>query len=300
MITRVDHIVVLVEDLSLATASYERLLGLSPSWRGDHPDMGTANALFRLANTYLELLAPVGAGALADGLRERLASQGEGPLALAFATDDAAATADALRTRGVDVPAPAEGHGRERTSGVERRWRSFLLPVSATNGVALMVIEHLSPTDLLPMSVANAAEESVVTAVDHVVVMTARGERAIATYGDKLGLRLALDRTFEERKMRLLFFRVGGLTVECAARIGADSTLGPRLEGGDDDRFWGISYKVADVGAARARLVNGGFDVSEVRDGLKPGTAVCTIRGGTHGVATLVIGPRAGAPLSAG
>ena len=60
-----------------------------------------------------------------------------------------------------------------------------------------------------------------------------------------------------------------------------------------DDRIWGISYRVDDVAAARARLAAAGFDVSELRNGHKPGTSVMTVRRETHGVATLVIGKEA-------
>jgi len=38
-------------------------------------------------------------------------------------------------------------------------------------------------------------------------------------------------------------------------------------------------------------VVSSGFEVSEVRVGNKPGTLVCTVRSGTHGVPTLLIGP---------
>ena len=48
MLSALDHVVVAVRDLDAATASYERLLGRPPSWRGDHPAHATANTLFRL------------------------------------------------------------------------------------------------------------------------------------------------------------------------------------------------------------------------------------------------------------
>ena len=83
--------------------------------------------------------------------------------------------------------------------------------------------------------------------------------------------------------MRLLFFRVGGVTVELAAPLAAPPTPSGR------DRFWGISWRVPDIDAARARLAAAGFDVSEVRPGNKPGTRVCTVRRETHGVATLLL-----------
>jgi catechol 2,3-dioxygenase-like lactoylglutathione lyase family enzyme len=94
-LTALDHVIVLVHDVEAATPTYARLLGRTPSWRGEHPGQGTANALFRLENTYLELLAPVGPGAVGDLLRARLAAAGEGPLGFALATPDADACAAA-------------------------------------------------------------------------------------------------------------------------------------------------------------------------------------------------------------
>ena len=51
--------------------------------------------------------------------------------------------------------------------------------------------------------------QSAIQALDHVVVFSADVEATRAFYGDLLGIRLALDRTFEKRGVRLLFFRMG-------------------------------------------------------------------------------------------
>jgi len=280
-----DHVIVLVQDVEAATRTYARLLGRTPSWQGEHPGQGTANALFRLENTYLELLAPEGPGALGDLLRARLAAAGEGPLGFALATADADACAAALRARGLAAADPAAGLGRDEPSGAWRRWRNVLLPADAARGILVFAIEHLSPPDLLPPAQPLGAPETAVAGVDHVVVRSDAPEAAIAFYRDALGLRLALDRTFEAWGARLLFFRVGRITIEVAA------PAKPPEQAAASDSFWGISWRVPEVAAARVRLLDAGFDVSEVRTGRKPGTLVCTVRAPTHGVATLLIQP---------
>lgn len=284
MITGLDHIILAVRDLSRATETYRNLLGREPSWRGRHPAYGTANTLFRLGNTYLELLAATGEGMLASHLRVWLDAHGEGPFALAFGTDDVDATAATLRARGVELPDPGDGVGRDERTGAERRWRNTFPPASATRGVTTVVIEHRSPADALPAAVPVVGEAAAVAACDHVVVQSTDADASRALYGDVLGLRLALDRTFEDWGVRLMFFRVGHLTVEVAA------SLAPAAAGAID-RFWGISWRVPDVDAAHARLGAAGFDVSEIRSGRRPGTRVATVRAQTHGVATLIIGP---------
>jgi catechol 2,3-dioxygenase-like lactoylglutathione lyase family enzyme len=120
-------------------------------------------------------------------------------------------------------------------------------------------------------------------AVDHVVVHTTDPARAIALWRDRVGLRLALDREFPDRGLRLLFFRSGGMTLEYASPL--------PLPAGQptDDRFHGVSYRVPDLAARRDRLLAAGVDVSEVRRGMRPGTTVATVRSGTAGVPTLLL-----------
>jgi len=283
--TGLDHVIVAVRDLAAAERSYARLLGRSASWRGEHPALGTENALFRLAGTYVELLAPAAAGT--GWLRERLDAQGEGLLGFALATDAADACAKALAERGLHPQPPVRGVGRDRESGAFREWWNVLLPASETRGVLIFGIEHLSAPELLPEVPPAGAREAAVHGIDHVVVRTADPDAARAFYGEGLGLRLALDREFPRWGARLLFFRAGGLTVELAARHGAAP------EPGTPDRAWGISYRVANADAARARLAAAGFEVSDVRVGRRPGTRVFTVHGDPCGVATLMLEPPA-------
>ncbi|HTO70057.1 MAG TPA: VOC family protein [Myxococcota bacterium] len=285
MIHSLDHAIIAVRDLHAATHAYARLLGRAPSWRGEHPGWGTANALFRVANMYLELLGVAGEGSFARHLSERLERDGEGLAGLAFGTDDADDCARTLRERGLEPAEPVEQSGHERDSGAKRAWRNVFLPQSCTRGVMMFAIEHRSPADALPLAGLECARGSAVEALDHVVVRSAHPEATRELYGEKLGLRLALDRSFEQRGVRLLFFRVGGVTVEIASALDATP------HGDAPDRLWGLAWRVPSADAARTRLADAGFQVSEVRPGNKPGTRVCTVEAGTCGVPTLLISP---------
>ena len=91
---------------------------------------------------------------------------------------------------------------------------------------------------------------------------------------------MRLDREVAVR--RLMFFRCGDGFMEVAR----DEAI---TDG--KDRLWGLSWRVADADAARARLKEAGVNVSEVRAGFKPGTRVFTVRDGACGVPTLMIEP---------
>jgi catechol 2,3-dioxygenase-like lactoylglutathione lyase family enzyme len=148
--------------------------------------------------------------------------------------------------------------------------------------VALPVSFHGLTVHVDPPEERQAAAGSPVVAIDHVVVQTTDPERAIGTWRDQLGLRLALDRAFAERGLRLLFFRSGGITLEYACAIAPSAGEWP-------DRFHGVSYRVPQLRQWHSRLTAAGVDVSEIRAGMRPGTSVCTVRSGTAGVPTLML-----------
>jgi catechol 2,3-dioxygenase-like lactoylglutathione lyase family enzyme len=283
-LTRLDHVLLAASELDPASATLSALLGRGPSWRGTHPGLGTRNALFRLENTYLEILTPAGDGPVAERLRARLEAGGEGLLGLAFAAGDAEAARAALAARGLEPGPVGPGRGRDDATGREREWRSFGLAEGASRGVPILVVEHRSPPDALPFA-APEDPRAAVLALDHVVVRSTDPDASRTLYGDGLGLRLALDRTFPDWGVRLLFFRVGGTTVEVAAG------LGDAPQAGAPDALWGLSLRVADAEAARERLAAAGFDVSDTRAGRRLGTRVCSVRGEPLGVATLILAP---------
>ncbi len=124
--------------------------------------------------------------------------------------------------------------------------------------------------------------ENAALAIDHVVIQTIDPERAISLWRDTHGLRLAFDKEFPERGLRLLFFRSAAITLEYAAPY-------PPAPSSEPDRFHGISYRVPSIERAQSRLRAVGVEVSEVREGHRPNSSVCTVRSGTCGVPTLLI-----------
>lgn len=277
MISGVDHIVLLVPEIEAGAAVYSALLGRKPDWRA-RTDDGVATAIFQLGNTALEIVAPSGDGASADHLRARITEEGPGLKSLAFRSTDLAGDHRAF-TRLALSPTPIEdAETEDMARELRRTWRRFRTPPEAGAGVRWFFIEPVE-------GALEAAEVPLghVHALDHLVINTPNPDRAMALYGAKLGLRLALDRSAPEWGVRLIFFRTGGLTVEIAHRLGqGEDASGP-------DSFWGLTWRVGDIEAAHDRLAESGFNISEVRAGRRPGTRVFTVRDGTMGVPTLFI-----------
>jgi catechol 2,3-dioxygenase-like lactoylglutathione lyase family enzyme len=274
MITGLDHIVVLVEDIKGAASAYEILLGRARSWQNS--DDGVDRVMFTLDNMTVELVAPHGFSVSADRIREVIKAFGEGLASLGFGTDDIAKMHRRLDRVALKPEPVAEVEGRDSLSGAVLRWKRTRAATDLTRGVRMFFLELDRER---PHSTATVATP--VLGLDHVVVSTEDPERAAALYGARLGLDMALDRTHQDWG-QLMFFRCGDLIVEVVRRPGA---TGDRLH----DRLWGLSWRVADIDAVRARLVASGIDVSEVRTGRKPGTRVMSVRSGTCGIHTLVL-----------
>ena len=284
-----DHVVIAVRELEAATRDYEMLFGRTASWRGEHPKYGTKNTLFRIENTYVELLATGDAKAKDKRWREQLSrhldDRGEGVYALAIGTDDVKMTARRMRDNGLDVADPQDGNGVDLISAARRSWRNALVDTKTTNGARIFFIEHISPADALPVAAITAGKDAVVRRMDHAVVLSADMEAARRVWDDQIGARLALDRTFPDRNTRILFFRLGDITIEISG--GASQS---REGEGKPDRIWGLAWGVDSIEATCARLNDAGIETSGPRPGIKPGTIIATVKGPqAHGVATLLI-----------
>src|ERR1700736_3668446 len=84
MITGLDHVVVVLNDIEAGTATYQVLLGRAPSWRSRGE--GSQTVLFTLDNMSLELMAPSGESATARRIRDVIELSGEGLASICFAT----------------------------------------------------------------------------------------------------------------------------------------------------------------------------------------------------------------------
>jgi catechol 2,3-dioxygenase-like lactoylglutathione lyase family enzyme len=291
VITGLDHVVVLTGDINAASAAYQTLFARAPAWQNSGE--GADRVLFTLDNTTLELMAPSGEGANADRIRSVLAAQGEGLASICFRTSDIAKMHRRLDRLTLKPDVIADVESRDAISGAVLSWKRTRAATEATRGVRMFFLERDKER---PLSVRTTPGS--ISAMDHVVISTSDPERAAALYGARLGLDMALDRSHPDWG-RLMFFRCGELIVEVTHRPGKETdTSQEKLQDKLQDKLRGLCWRVADIDATHARLVQAGVDVSEVRAGRKPGTRVMTVRNGTCGVPTLLMQPSPG-PASA-
>ncbi len=114
MIGRLNHVAIAVPDLEAASAVYRDTLGARVSKPEDLPDHGVTVVFVTLANTSIELVAPLGPESPLAGFLERHPAGGMHHVC--YEVDDIIAARDRLKERGARVLGggqPATGaHGK--------------------------------------------------------------------------------------------------------------------------------------------------------------------------------------------
>ena len=147
MLTRLDHLVILVRDLDRAVRDYEEL-GFAVTPGGEHSDGLTRNALIPFNDgSYLELVAFVDPEDSRDNVWgwRRFLSSGGGLIDYCAASDDLAADVGRLGERDFDMDGPTVG-GRRLPEGGEIRW--LIARIRQEGCLLPFLIEDLTPRDL--------------------------------------------------------------------------------------------------------------------------------------------------------
>jgi len=278
MIKTIDHILVAVEDLDKAVENYSMIFGFAPTWLGEHPTLGTKNALFPLENMYLELIAKNknDEGPLADTVSKHLEKNGESIFGLALETDDIEKAKKELSI-GLDADLEiSDGKGVNNITGEERHWRNIFIPKKFSRGIFTLLIQHTKGN--LPKH--KISDTSYISRMDHVVINSNDPDGLVDLYRDKYGIRLALDQFIEKWGGRMLFFRTNQTTIEA---------IGIKKDGPAEDSLWGLAWRTDNIEATRKRLIQSGVEITDTKDGRKPKTLVATIKSHTSNIPTLLI-----------
>jgi methylmalonyl-CoA/ethylmalonyl-CoA epimerase len=108
LLTEIDHVAIAVFDLEAAIAYYRDTFGADVAHREVVEADGVEEALLRVAESYIQLLAPTRDD---SPVARYLQNRGEGLHHVGYRVDDCAAALDAVRTQGGRVidEAPRQG-----------------------------------------------------------------------------------------------------------------------------------------------------------------------------------------------
>ena len=276
MINTVDHLIIAVKDLNEAEQDYKKLFGMNPVWRGEHKELGTANVIFNLKNTYLELLAAKGEGLGAMLVNSAIVESGDGLIGVVFGVENIKEASKSLIEKGFAITDISDGEGRNNSSNELRKWKNFFLPQELSRGIFSFIIEHTEGSLKKPGEYPSDS----INKLDHLVINTNDADGFIHVYQDIFKIRLALDKVVEHWDSRMLFFRVNRTTIEVVEK---------QDEKEPKDSLWGLAWEVENIKKAHKRLIDNGVEMTPIKKGLKENTLVSTIKSHTHNVPTLLI-----------
>jgi hypothetical protein len=265
-----------------AAEVYSIVFGLMPCWAGNYqlteaggvPIEQGKSVWFALDNTTIELF-DTSARDSNQGLSSIVIENGEEPL-----SDSVYGSLSERQTVYVS------------DSGADQHQTSFQSAIDDDNHYRYSLINRSTLVTSVVTSADSvasiAAAQRQINGVDHIVLYASNFERVDARFGAKgIGIRLALDQHVATWGGRMLFYRPSGLTLEV---IIADSNDNRPKRANKADFFWGIAYSVDNLESVHKRLSELGVALSDVREGRKPGTQVCTLKSHSIGVPTLLVG----------
>ena len=97
LLTEIDHVAIAVKDLDAAIAWYEEVFGATVEHREVVESDGVAEALLKVADSYIQLLTPVSE---TSPVAKYLATKGEGLHHIGYRVADCAAALEAVKASG--------------------------------------------------------------------------------------------------------------------------------------------------------------------------------------------------------
>lgn len=223
MLTRVDHVMICVADLSRGIDAYQRI-GFNIYPGGAHIGRATHNAIAFTGDEYIEVLSLRDRSALAPGSPDeslaRYLDEGGGFRVVALQSDDLAADVAAMRKRGVDVGEILDG-GRRTPAGQELRWRAAFL--GPDHPLPIFFIQHLTPLAERRRQVPRAGDHpNGALRVDRVYIAVPDVAGAAQAYARVLGMPVPKTQRGRVIKADMAVFDLGptGLTVAQPAEAG--------------------------------------------------------------------------------
>lgn len=268
MISRFDHAVIAVRDLSEAIQRYQAL-GFVVSPGGRHTGRGTENAIIRFGLDYLELIAIydtaelAGRGLNGQALAGFLEQQEGGLVGYALASADLAEDAERFQRTGLAAEGPFAME-RLRPDGRRLSWR-LLVPGSVPwRRPWPFLIQWDAPDAERLAWEAPGVHPNGAAGVAGISLAVRSLESAIDLYQRQLGLTLAQEDDAPRLGARRATFRIGALTIELLAPVSA-GPVQQTLEAVGEGLFE-LTLTTRSLDQARSALARAGLNAAQPQE----------------------------------
>ena len=265
---------ILSKDLEEDSINISSFLGFKETSNLNIPELGFKSSVFEFLNSEVHLLSII---ADAKNVYENsfdYEHKNESIFAICLGSNDFLNDYKKFSELGLNPSKINFGFYEDRDK-VKQEIRFFSFPINKTCDLRILISEASE------IQIRDNGED-VITKINQVVVYSSEMESLKELFESKLGVRLALDQEFDfgQGKIRMMFFRIGGVTIE----IVEDTKI-------DKNSYSGIGWHCDSISLNHKRLSKRGFNISPIRKGRKEGTLVSTIKDAPLSVPTIIIGP---------
>lgn len=252
MINGLDHAIIAVRDLDRASEQLQRALGLTVIPGGEHPGVGTHNAVARFGTEYIELISvryPEEAAASERGrVLLQFLKEKEGLFGFALGSDDLQMDVGEAVSRGLHLEGPFRG-SRRRPDGTGMTWRTARLAEDPWGRRIPFLIQHDTPIQERRSLVPPEGHPLNCSGIPMVSVAVSDLDTSVEAYRRLLGCPPDLVEEVPALPARRARFQVASLKLDL---------LQPQAEGGgladfvrqEGDGLFMLSLAVPDVDAA--------------------------------------------------
>ncbi len=273
MLIRVQNIFLATKNIEETFQKFSIFFRRKPNFIGQSRKLGIDIISFGLNKTNICLISPKNSGIWSEKLNNFLKNKGEGIFGINFFSNDFNNDYNNFVKNHLKVSGKIES-SFEGNNDIEIKFSFFNILDKNIESLNILVSSKIDFQD------NKSSLKNNVSKVNQLVIQTEDPDTIKEIFEGKLSIRLALDKTFKKWAGRMLFFRLGGVTLEV-------------IEGKDikqNSEYFGIGWHADNYNKCYDDLINDGFRLSEIRAGRKEGTLVSTLKEPILNIPTILIG----------
>ena len=273
MLIRVQNIFLATKNIEETSQKFSIFFRRKPNFIGQSGKLGIDIISFGLNKTNICLISPKNSGIWSEKLNNFLKNKGEGIFGINFFSNDFNNDYNNFVKNHLKVSGKIES-SFEGNNDIEIKFSFFNILDKTIESLNILVSSKIDFQD------NKSSLKNNVSKVNQLVIQTEDPDTIKEIFEGKLSIRLALDKTFKKWAGRMLFFRLGGVTLEV-------------IEGKDikqNSEYFGIGWHADNYNKCYDDLINDGFRLSEIRAGRKEGTLVSTLKEPILNIPTILIG----------
>ena len=273
MLIRVQNIFLATKNIEETSQKFSIFFRRKPNFIGQSRKLGIDIISFGLNKTNICLISPKNSGIWSEKLNNFLKNKGEGIFGINFFSNDFNNDYNNFVKNHLKLSGKIES-SFEGNNDIEIKFSFFNILDKTIESLNILVSSKIDFQD------NKSSLKNNVSKVNQLVIQTEDPDTIKEIFEGKLSIRLALDKTFKKWAGRMLFFRLGGVTLEV-------------IEGKDikqNSEYFGIGWHADNYNKCYDDLINDGFRLSEIRAGRKEGTLVSTLKEPILNIPTILIG----------